>query len=204
MSNRKWPAPILPYLCVWAGVFFFHSAWFSLAGFHISILVTILLFRPGIPISALFKSKTKKWIFTSILFCATAGIGVYLLWDVFGVANDLPAQLKTIGLNSSSWPVFIAYFSLVNPFIEEYFWRGVLGDALKKITIGDFIYAGYHAIVLWGRLNPFSIVFAVIILASAGWLLRQITREDDGLLAAVLGHMAADFSILLTIYLKTR
>ena len=127
-----------------------------------------------------------------------------MLWDVFGVANDLPAQLKSIGLNSSSWPVFIAYFSLVNPFIEEYFWRGVLGDALKKITVGDFIYAGYHAIVLWGRLNPFSIVFAVIILAAAGWLLRQITREDDGLLAAVLGHMAADFSILLTIYLKTR
>jgi hypothetical protein len=43
-------------------------------------------------------------------------------------------------------------------------------------------------------------VFAVIILTSAGWLWRQIAREDDGLLAAVLGHMAADFSILMVIY----
>jgi membrane protease YdiL (CAAX protease family) len=100
--------------------------------------------------------------------------------------------------------VFIAYFSLVNPFIEEYFWRGVLGDNSKKPTLGDFIYAGYHTIILWGKVNPFSILFAVTILTSAGWLWRQIAREDDGLLAPVLGHMAADFTILLTIYLRTR
>ena len=34
-----------------------------------------------------------------------------------------------------------------------------------------------------------------------GWFWRQISREDEGLLAAVLGHMAADFSILFAVYL---
>jgi hypothetical protein len=58
----------------------------------------------------------------------------------------------------------------------------------------------YHAIILWGRVQFPSVVFAVAILVSAGWLWRQMTREDSGLLAAVLGHMAADFSILMTIY----
>ncbi len=203
-NNKNWFAPILPYLAVWAGLFLVKSAWFTLIGFHAAILFVLLVARPNIPISILFKSEYPKWILASILFCSTSGIGLYFLWHIFGVANDLPSQLKSIGLDSSSWPVFIAYFALVNPFMEEYFWRGILGDISKKTYIGDLIYAGYHAIILWGRVNPFSILFAVIILTSAGWLWRQIARKDNGLLAPVLGHMIADFSILLTIYLKTR
>lgn len=202
MNNKKWIAPILPYLAVWAGLFLFHNAWFALIGFHIAVLFTLIFFRPAVPVNSLFKSRTPKWILASILFCSTSGIGLYFLWDVFGVANDLPVQLESIGLNSSAWFAFIAYFSLVNPFIEEYFWRGILGNNSKKLYMGDFIFAGYHAMILWGKVILPSILFAVIILVSAGWLWRQITREDNGLLASVLGHMAADFSILLTIYLK--
>jgi Type II CAAX prenyl endopeptidase Rce1-like len=199
MPNKKWIAPILPYLAVWAGLFLFKSAWFTLVGFHIAILLALAIVRPNIPINILFKSKSPKWLLTSVLFCSTSGIGLYFLWDVFGVAHDLPAQLQSIGLNSSSWFAFIAYFALVNPFVEEYFWRGVLGNDAKKLYIGDIIFAGYHALVLWGRVHPLSILFTVIILTSAGWLWRQFSREDRGLLAAVLGHMVADFSILIVI-----
>lgn len=203
MNNRKWLAPILPYLALWLGLFFYKSAWLTLVGFHITILFTLFLFRPNIPINILLKSRDPKRILISILFCAASGIGLYLLWNSFGVAKDLSEQLQSIGLNASSWFAFIAYFSLFNPFIEEYFWRGFLGSNSRKPVISDLTYAAYHALVLWGRLNPFAILFAVIILTSAGWIWRQIVREDEGLLAAVLGHMAADFSILLTIYLRT-
>jgi hypothetical protein len=200
MPDKKWLAPILPYLSVWAGLFFFKNAWFTLIGFHVAILLVLAVVRPDIPINILFKSKNPKWILISVLFCSTSGIGLYFLWDVFGVASDLPFQLRAIGLNSSSWFAFITYFSLVNPFVEEYFWRGVLGSDSKKLYIGDFVFASYHALILWGRVHPLSILFAVIILISAGWIWRQISREDDGLLAAVMGHMVADFSILIIIY----
>ncbi len=195
---------IFPYFAVWAGLFLFKNAWFTLIGFHSAILLALLVMRPAVPVGILFKSRSAKWILFSVLFCSTSGFGLYFLWDVFGVASNLPAQLQTLGLNSTSWIPFIAYFSLVNPFVEEFFWRGVLGSATKKLYIGDLIYASYHAMILWGRVHPFFILFAVIILVSAGWLWRQMLRKDDGLLAAVLGHMAADFSILLTIYTMTR
>jgi hypothetical protein len=203
MTDKKWFAPILPYLAVWAGLFLFKSAWLTLIGFHFAILLALLFLHSNIPISILFKSKTPKRILASILFCSTSGIGLYFLWGIFGIAKDLSAQLRSIGLTSSSWPLFIAYFSLVNPFIEEYFWRGVLGNNSKKLYAGDAVYAGYHALVLWGRVQPLSILFAVIIITSAGWLWRQMAREDGGLLAPVLGHMIADFTILLTIYWMT-
>jgi len=204
MAYKKWAAPIFPYLAVWAGLFFFKSAWAALLGFHLAIGVTLLLLRSVIPIDALFKSSSAKWILFNVLFCSTSGIGLYYLWDVFGVAKDLPAQLVSMGLKSNSWIPFIAYFSLVNPFVEEYFWRGVLGNATRKLHFGDAVFAGYHVMILWERVRPLSMLFAVIILISAGWLWRQISRDDHGLLAAVLGHMAADFSILLVIYTMTR
>jgi len=200
MPDKKWLAPILPYLALWAGLFFFKSAWFTLVGFHISILLVLAFARPNVPVALLFKSKYPKWILFSVLFCSTSGMGLYLLWDVFCVATDLPTQLQSIGLNSATWFWFIAYFSLVNPFVEEYFWRGVLGSSTKKLHIGDVIYAGYHALVLLGRVHPLSILLAIAILISAGWLWRQISRLDEGLLAAVFGHAVADFSILIVIH----
>ncbi|MBI3151891.1 MAG: hypothetical protein HYZ21_07155 [Chloroflexi bacterium] len=204
MNNKKWLTPILLYLAVWAGLFLFKSAWAALLGFHAAILLALAVIRPDTPINILFKSKSLKWVLFSVLFCSTSGIGLYFLWNLFGVAHNLPAQLQSIGLTSSSWPPLIAYFSLVNPWIEEYFWRGVLGSGTKNLSVIDLVYAGYHALVLWGRVHPLSILFAVTILVSAGWLWRQMFRQDRGLLAAVLGHMVADFSILLTVYTMTK
>lgn len=170
MAYKKWLAPILPYLAVWAGLFFFKSAWAALLGFHLAIVLTLLFLRSAIPIDVLFKSKSSKWILFSVLFCSTSGVGLYFLWNVFGVAQDLPAQLLSLGLNSAAWFPFNAYFSLVNPFVEEYFWRGVLGSSTKKLHVGDLIFAGYHVMILWGRVHPLATLFAVIILVSASWL----------------------------------
>ena len=193
--------PILPYLAVWAGLYLFKDAWFTLTGFHAAILLVLAVMRPNVPVNILFKSKSPQWILINVLICSISGIGLYFLWDWFRIVPDLPAQLGSMGLNSSvSWFAFIAYFSLVNPFIEEYFWRGVLGSNSKKFYIGDLVYAGYHAVVLWGKVPPLVVLFAVVTLTSAGWFWRQSAREDEGLLAAVLGHAVADFSILMVVY----
>jgi membrane protease YdiL (CAAX protease family) len=202
--NKKWLAPVLPYLAVWAGLFLFNSAWGALIGFHLAILFSLFVFRASIPMSLLFKSNYPKWILASIIVCGLSGIGLYLFWGMFGIYNNLPEQLESIGLRSSSWFPFITYFSLVNPFAEEYFWRGFLGSDTKISYAGDFVYAGYHAIILWGKIQPMSVLFALILLTAAGWFWRQIYRDDEGLLAPVLGHAAADFTILVCLYLQTK
>jgi membrane protease YdiL (CAAX protease family) len=199
IMNKKWLAPILPYFAVWAGLFLFKSAWLSLLGFHTAILLVLAIARPNIPIKILFQSKNKKWILASLLLCGGSGLGLYFLWNIFGIANDLPAQLRSIGLTSSSWPIFIAYFTLVNPFLEEYFWRAYLGSDSRGFYIGDLIFAGYHALILINKVFAPSIIFALACLTFIGWFWRQTYREDGGLLAPVLGHMAADFTILVCV-----
>jgi len=193
-------APILAYLAVGIGLIQVHSAWGALLGFHLVIVVSLLWVRPNIPITVLFKSTNIKWILLSVLLCGSSGLALYFLWAYFGPANDLTAQVESLGLTSSTWPGFIAYFALVNPLMEEYFWRGYMGDPTNGFYIYDLIYAGFHALILIGKVPINSIIFALTVLTFAGWLWRQIAREDRGLLAPVLGHMAADFTILVAIF----
>ena len=198
----KFIAPLLAYLAVGIGMFQLHSAWGALLGFHLVILFSLLWVRPNIPITALFRSTNIKWILLSVLLCGSSGPGLYFLWDYFEPVADLPTQIESLGLTSSTWPGFIAYFALVNPLLEEFFWRGYLGSVANGFYMYDLIYAGFHALILIGKVPIHSVIFALTLLTFAGWLWRQIAREDHGLLAPVLGHMAADFTILLAVFWK--
>jgi uncharacterized protein len=199
----KWLTPIFPYLAVGLGLFWFHNAWIAILGFHFAIIISLLLARSHIPIKTLFKSNNIRWVLLSILFCGSSGFSLYLFRNFFGIVSDLPTQIESFGLTSSTWLSFITYFVLVNPFIEEYFWRGFLGSPTKSLYISDFLYAGFHALVLFGNVRIGPIIYSLIALTLAGWLWRQIAREDKGLLAPVLGHMAADLTILLAVYEMT-
>lgn len=200
----KWIAPSLAYLAVGLGLLVFHSAWGALLGFHAAILGSLLIAKPTIPLKLLLTNNNIKWIPLSVLLCGASGVVLYFLRDVFGFAGDFSAQVAALGLNASNWPVFIAYFALVNPWVEEYFWRGWLGSKTKNLHISDFVYAGFHALIMVGRVRTGSVIFGLGVLVLAGWFWRQVAREDGGLLAPVLGHMAADFTILTAVYSMVR
>jgi hypothetical protein len=150
--------------------------------------------------SILLKSRDFKWVIFNILLCGLSGFGVYYLRPFVGLTSDFAAQMAEFGLHASSMPAFIMYFSLVNPFLEEYFWRAFLGSDTKGFFIGDLLYAGYHAIILINRVSLFAVLFTIACLTFMGWLWRQTKRVQNGLLASALGHMAADFSILMAVY----
>jgi membrane protease YdiL (CAAX protease family) len=203
--KSKWLAPILPYFVVWMGLFIFKNAVATLLGFHLAIVLSLAVLRPTLPFNIFIKPAKMKHVILSLLLCATSGFGLYLFRDVFGISHALHEQLALLGLNDSTWFGFIAYFSIANPFFEEYFWRGILGSDTKKFYVGDLIYAGYHVMVVWGKTAPWSIIVVVLVLTLVGWFWRQLYRRDGSLLAPVLSHMVADLSILLAVvYMANR
>jgi len=196
----KWLTTVLPYLAVGLGMFWFRNAWAALLGFHLAIILSLLIAGSSVPLRTLFQSTNFRWVLLSLAFSGSGGLILYLFWSSLGITSDLSGHVGSLGLNSSNWIAFIAYFSLVNPFIEEYFWRGYLGSPAKGPYLSDFIYAGFHALILVGNVPAGSIVFSLIVLVLAGWFWRQVARQDNGLLAPVLGHMAVDFTILVVVY----
>jgi len=196
----KWLTPVLPYLAVGFGVLWLRNAWFALLGFHLAIVLSLLVARSPVPLKTVFQSHNLRWILLSLAFSGSGGLFLYLFWSVLGIPRDLSGHVGSLGLNPSNWIAFIAYFSLVNPFLEEYFWRGYLGSPAKGPYISDFVYAGFHALILLGNMPAGSMVFSLVALVLAGWFWRQVARQDNGLLAPVLGHMAVDFTILLIVY----
>ena len=196
----KWLTPLLPYLAVGIGVFWLQNALAALPGFHAAIVLSLLLARSSVPLKALFKSKNIRWVILSVLVCGSSGISLYFLWPYLGAIDDLPGQMEMFGLTRASWPLFISYFVLVNPLIEEYFWRGYLGSPTRRLVPSDFFYAGFHGLILMNKVQTGTVLYSLGILVLAGWFWRQLARVDEGLLAPVLGHMAADFTILMAVY----
>ncbi len=196
----RWSATIFAYAVIMIGLFWAQNAWVALFGFHFVMVTSLLIARPNTPFSVLFKSNHPNWVIVNAILGSSSGVALYLLWPYLGIAESVPTQLETMGLTILTWPAFIVYFSLINPFIEEYFWRIYLGSETKRFYLSDAIYAGYHGLVLFGKTSWLIIALVVSALAFAGWLWRQIAREDSGLLAPVAGHMAADLTILATVY----
>ncbi len=194
-------APILAYGAVAIGLFWARSAWGALLGFHAAMLSALWLDRRSLPpLSLLVKSKYRRWIIVNLLIGSLCGLALYVLWPRLHIAPDLSAQLESLGLTRTAWPAFILYFALVNPWIEEFFWRSYLGDSSKWPVAMDFIFAGYHGMLLIGRTVPLTLALALSGLVFAGWFWRQTLHKDGGLLAAGLSHMLADLTILVTVY----
>lgn len=194
-------AYFLPYVAVAVGLFGLRSAWAALLGFHATLLVILLAAKPAIPVTTLFRSNSLRLAFGCAVLCASSGVVLYYLQPVLGLSESFSRDLAALGLSPSAWPKFIAYFALINPWLEEYFWRGYLNSPAKGPARVDFFYAGYHALVFYNRIGLLASLIGLTALVSIGWLWRRLGRESGGLLASCLSHLAADFSILTAVYL---
>ena len=89
---------------------------------------------------------------------------------------------------------------MVNPWIEEYYWRGYLGSNTKKIILNDLLYSGYHLVVLAGKVEIVWLIVIFFALAVVAWFWRQTNRWSQGMLPSTASHLAADITVMLTIY----
>ena len=195
--------PVVPYLAVGIGLFAFRSAWVAIITYHLGMAIVIFLSKPIVPFRQVIRSATFYPLILSVAVGASGGVLLYRLWPLLSVPPDINTYLRSIGLTAAVWPYFVAYYVLINPGFEEYYWRGYLGSSVKHPVLNDFLFAGYHLIVLAGNVSALWLVVIFMVLCGAAWFWRQISRITGGLLAAILSHMAADIAVILSIFFLT-
>jgi len=197
---KKILPPIIPYITIGIGLLIFHNAWLAILSYHAGIIAVILSAKTRISLKQAFQGK-KAWIpIITALVGAGGGLLLYVLWPLLSVPDDISLYIRSIGLNEQTWPVFLAYFTIINPLIEEYYWRGYLAFAARGITLNDFLFSGYHLLVLAGHMEAIWLLAVFFVLAAGAWFWRQMNRLNGGLLASVVSHVSADITVILTIY----
>ncbi len=198
--NLRFAWVVLPYLAVAFGMLILRSAWGALIGFHLTLLLPLLLNRRRAWL--LLAPVSSRVLLPLALSGLVAGFGLWFAWPLTGIPADYPLRVELLGLRQDTWLPFMAYFILVNPFLEEIYWRGILGSDSPLPQPVDFLFAGYHLIILALFVLPLWGCIGFFVLAGAGWLWRQISRCAKSLLPTTLFHALADASILLVLYLK--
>ena len=192
--------PIIPYITIGIGLLIFHNAWLAILSYHTGMVAVLLLSKIRISLKQSFQGN-KVWMpFITALVGAGGGILLYVLWPLLSVPDDINLYIRSIGLNERTWLVFLAYFTLINPLIEEYYWRGYLASAAKGITLNDLLFSGYHLLVLAGHMEAIWLFAVFFVLAIGAWFWRQMNRLNGGLLASTISHITADITVILTIY----
>jgi hypothetical protein len=200
---KKILGPLVPYITLGIGLLLLHNAWIALLAFHLGMVILILVSRTRIPLNRFVYSNNYKIPLVTAVIGACGGLLLYLLLPLLSIPVDINTQLQNIGLTESTWPYFIIYFILVNPWIEEYFWRGYLGSESKYFLPVDLFFAGYHVMVLAGKVDFIWLIAVFATLSFAAWLWRQANRICHGLLPSLVSHIAADITIIVTIYWLT-
>ena len=189
---------LMPYLTVGLGLHVFQNAWVAILAYHAGILLLLRFAEFSDPIP--FHRPASLW--KMIGFAAlglTAGLAMYFLWPFVFVSDNLSGAIERWGLTRATWPFFIAYSALVNPWLEELYWRGWLGSGSRRPVGNDAFFAGFHLVILAPFVSIAWLAVSFIILTVTAWLWRQVARRTKSLLPAALCHLAADVSILLVI-----
>jgi hypothetical protein len=194
---------LIPYLTISIGLFVFHNVWVAVVGYHLTAVIVIFLTKANIPLNQIFHSNNFKIPIISAIICGCGGILLYLLWPFLAIQPDINSYLQYIGLTGDTWPFFLAYFIGLNPIVEEYFWRGYLGNNNKRIVMNDILFSGYHLVVLAGKIEIIWLITVFLVLTFSAWYWRQINRLSEGLLPSIVSHLTADITVILTIYFMT-
>jgi membrane protease YdiL (CAAX protease family) len=193
-------ALLVPYVAMIIGLYIFKSGWIAFILYHLLILGFLIYSKKLSSWKNMFKGFNLIFAIGSILFGLLGGLILYFLSPYASVESKISIVLASIGLTGSIWLGFVVYHFLINPWFEEFFWRDYLGSDKKGFVLTDFVFAGYHLLVLALFLSWQWLVLSFAILSFAAWFWRYLRRKHKGLLMPILSHIAADASIMIVAY----
>ncbi len=188
---------VVPYVAVLLGLYVLKNAWIAIGLYHFGITVFLIAGDRN----SLLKRVCTGWnpliAAASVVMSVMIFPIVFFFWGHMQLeSTPLMSALANFGLHGTSWFFFMIYFSAVQPFLEELYWRGYLECGYKYFSWTDLAFAGYHILVLAWFIKLPWLVIAFIVLTVAAYIWRYIASKLEGLAVPLLSHIVADVSII--------
>jgi len=191
---------LFPYFAVFVGLYLLKNAWISIILYHAVILACMTADGHLIDFRKIITRWNSRLFLISCTISVVAGPALFVLWNFMKLDfSSLSSNLSMIRLTNLSWILFIPYFCLLHPILEELFWRSKSNDESGSGYLKDLLFGGYHILVLVLFIKPEWVIISFFILAFVSWMWRVISYKTDGLLIAVLSHILADTSIIIAV-----
>ena len=148
-----------------------------------------------------------KW--ASVWRSALLGIAVYmiivggyfLLRDHIDFSNITTSLNDSVGVNASNFIFVALYISIVNSFLEEFFFRGFSYTLLKSrgrafaYTICSILFALYHVAMMIGWYDWWVFAVSIIALFATGLVFHLLNARSNTIYTSWIVHMFSNLGI---------
>jgi len=129
-------------------------------------------------------------------------IGYFLTRNIIDYSNVTSNLTDGMGITSDNFIYVSLYISLMNSFLEEFFFRGYGFITLKKYTgrrfayiFSSLIFAAYHVGMLIGMFDIGTLALLLFGLIVGGCIFNYLNEKNNNIYPSWFVHMFANFAI---------
>ena len=201
--HRAWM--LLPTLVVAAAMLLAKNAWLAMFAYHGTMIVALVVHRRSMGGKTIWRFASAKISFghlaVALLACSAISWAMFRYADQvggYGLVLDLQLQSHAVSASTRIW--FAAQLCLLNPLLEEWFWRGLFFEDRKRPALSDFGYAAFHFFALLPFAPAWLAAVATVGLVGFGCFLRQLAGHQRGsLVLPILWHVLGDLAVVVAI-----
>ena len=159
-----------------------------------------------------FRDFKKMFLFKKdgILKALLLGLGIYavivggyfLTRNVIDFSKVTSSLTEGMGITAKNFIYVSVYISLMNSFLEEFFFRGFGFITLKKYTtrkvayvFSSTLFAIYHVGMLVGMFRFWALLLLLLGLVTGGCIFNYLNELNDNVYPSWFVHMFANFAI---------
>ena len=127
--------------------------------------------------------------------------GYFLLKDVIDFSNITTSLNQSVGVNASNFIFVALYISIVNSFLEEFFFRGFGQTVLHSrgrifsYTICSILFALYHMAMMIGWYDWWVFAVSILALFATGLVFHLLNERTNTIYTSWIVHMCSNLGI---------
>lgn len=179
-------------------------------GLFLVIPIVLIYFVEKSTIQKKFQFGKPTWneikialLSSAVIFIGTVG-GYYVLRAIFVPSTTIDG-LKSIGVTVENMIFWGLYLSIVNSFVEEFFFRGIIYttfDAyseIKAIIFSALLFSLYHGLLFYNIFEWYTVIFTLVGLFIIGMFLAFVNRYGKAFINSYIVHIFANIGCVLVL-----